>query len=90
MHGIHHSIIKEETDSNYAVIFSIWDRLHNTIRLNVNQNLLVTGVSAFSDPDELTIGNLFKLPFTKMRPWKAGTEVRSAGESIPDKNRLAE
>jgi len=37
MHGIHHSIIKQEADSNYAVIFSFWDRLHNTIRLRYHR-----------------------------------------------------
>lgn len=68
MHGIHHSIIKQETDSNYSVIFSFWDRLHNTIRLNVKQDIVVTGVASYSDPDELTIGYLLKLPFTKIRP----------------------
>ncbi len=44
IHGIHHSMIREETDSNYSVIFSFWDRLHRTIKLNVPQNLIVTGV----------------------------------------------
>ncbi|MFC3199113.1 sterol desaturase family protein [Parapedobacter deserti] len=69
MHGIHHSIIKRETDSNYAVIFSVWDRLHRTVRLNVPQDKIVTGVPAYRDEKELTIGNLLILPFTKIRPW---------------------
>ena len=25
MHGIHHSVVRQETDSNYSVIFSWWD-----------------------------------------------------------------
>lgn len=28
MRGIHHSIIRKETDSDYSVIFSLWDRIH--------------------------------------------------------------
>ena len=67
MHGIHHSIIKQETDSNYSIIFSFWDRLHKTIRLNIHQNEIVTGVPSYTDEKELTIGNLLKLPFTKIR-----------------------
>jgi len=67
MHGIHHSIASEETDSNYSVIFSFWDRLHNTIRLNVQQEKIVIGVASYRDPHELTIGNLLKMPFTKIR-----------------------
>lgn len=69
MHGIHHSMIKQETDSNYSVIFSWWDRLHNTLRLNVPQDLVVIGVPAYSNPQEQTISFLWKLPFTNIRPW---------------------
>ncbi|MFC7524235.1 sterol desaturase family protein [Parapedobacter sp. GCM10030251] len=69
MHGIHHSMVKRETDSNYAIIFSIWDRIHRTVRLNVHQDRIITGVPSYADAHELTIGRLFKLPFTKIRPW---------------------
>ncbi len=67
MHGIHHSMIKKETDSNYSIIFSFWDRIHKTARLNINQNQIVTGVPAYADERELTIGKLLKLPFTKIK-----------------------
>ncbi|HYF70112.1 MAG TPA: sterol desaturase family protein [Ohtaekwangia sp.] len=76
MHGIHHSIIKDETDSNYSVIFSFWDRLHSTINLNIPQKQIVTGVPAYDNPDELTIGYLLKLPFTKIRKWNADAPSR--------------
>ncbi len=89
MHGIHHSIIKAETDSNYAVIFSFWDRLHNTIRLNIPQDLVVIGVPSYSNSDELTAGYLLKLPFTKIRSWGAGNEIRDASSFLPYKNDLA-
>ncbi|MDQ6758224.1 MAG: sterol desaturase family protein, partial [Bacteroidota bacterium] len=70
MHGIHHSMVKTETDSNYSVIFSFWDRIHNTVRINIHQNEIVTGVPTYADEKELTIGNLLKLPFTKIRVWQ--------------------
>ena len=70
MHGIHHSMIKKEADSNYSVIFSFWDRIHKTARLNIEQNKIVTGVPHYADEKELTIGNLLKMPFTKIREWK--------------------
>ncbi|GGG88207.1 sterol desaturase [Parapedobacter pyrenivorans] len=69
MHGIHHSIVKQQTDSNYAIVFSVWDRIHRTVRLNVDQDKIITGVPSYADESELTIGRLFKLPFTKIRPW---------------------
>ncbi len=70
MHGIHHSMIKRETDSNYSIIFSFWDRIHKTVRLNIPQNEIVTGVPSYADETELTIGQLLKLPFTKIRAWE--------------------
>jgi sterol desaturase/sphingolipid hydroxylase (fatty acid hydroxylase superfamily) len=70
MHGIHHSIVRRETDSNYAVIFSCWDRLHQTLRLNVFQEEITIGVPAHRDAKELTPWILLKMPFTKIHPWK--------------------
>ncbi|MDQ3550492.1 MAG: sterol desaturase family protein [Bacteroidota bacterium] len=67
MHGIHYSMIRRETDSNYSIIFSFWDRLHKTVRLNIHQTEIVTGVPTYADERELTIGKLWKLPFTSIR-----------------------
>ena len=88
MHGIHHSIIRQETDSNYSVIFSFWDRLHNTALLNVPQEKIVTGVPFYSNPDELTIGYLLKLPFTKIREWKDEESTMSYSKTNSNKNTL--
>lgn len=35
MHGIHHSQIQQETDSNWSIAFPWWDKLHQTLRLNI-------------------------------------------------------
>ncbi len=70
MHGIHHSNIKSETDSNYSVIFSAWDRIHQTLDLDKPQQDIVIGVPSYSNPKELTSGFLLKLPFTQIRSWE--------------------
>jgi sterol desaturase/sphingolipid hydroxylase (fatty acid hydroxylase superfamily) len=70
MHGIHHSMKKRETESNFSIIFSFWDRLHNTIRVNVSQEKIITGVPVYANEKELTTGLLLQLPFTKIREWK--------------------
>ncbi|MEO8116566.1 MAG: sterol desaturase family protein [Bacteroidota bacterium] len=75
MHGIHHSMKKSETDSNFSIIFSFWDRLHNTIRLNVRQDEIRTGVPVYPDENELTTGKLLQLPFTKIRQWNEANEM---------------
>ncbi|CAN5640609.1 sterol desaturase family protein [soil metagenome] len=79
MHGIHHSVVKQEADSNYSVIFSFWDRLHRTDRLNTLGDEVIIGVPSYNKQEELSIGFLLKLPFTKIRSWKKGDE-KSTGE----------
>jgi sterol desaturase/sphingolipid hydroxylase (fatty acid hydroxylase superfamily) len=79
MHGIHHSVVQEETDSNWSTIFSWPDYLHRTIRLNVPQDGITIGVAAYRNPEELTVGNILKLPFKLDRPSReapAGTPRR--------------
>ncbi|PPL04333.1 sterol desaturase family protein [Parapedobacter indicus] len=88
MHGIHHSVVKRETDSNYAIVFSVWDRIHRTVRLNVPQNRIITGVPSYADESELTIGRLFKLPFTKIRPWPSVGHGASGDEKKENRNQL--
>ena len=83
MHGIHHSMKKRETDSNFSIIFSFWDRLHSTIKLNVHQDEIVTGVPFYPDENELTVWNLLKMPFTKIREWKESEQSEDG-----DKNQL--
>ncbi len=81
MHGIHHSMIKNETDSNYSVIFSFWDRINGTMKLNLPQQAIVTGVPSYSNPQELTISFLLALPFKKIRPWQTpGNEAERVSE----------
>lgn len=72
MHGIHHSVMKDETDSNYATIFSLWDRLHRTVSLDIYKDDITIGVPAYQNENELTVKHLLKLPFTKIREWKDG------------------
>jgi sterol desaturase/sphingolipid hydroxylase (fatty acid hydroxylase superfamily) len=68
MHGIHHSVVETETNSNWSVIFAWWDRLHGTLRLDVPNETLTIGLPAWRDPRELTAPRLLALPFQRQRP----------------------
>jgi sterol desaturase/sphingolipid hydroxylase (fatty acid hydroxylase superfamily) len=68
MHGIHHSIVKEETNSNWSSGLSLWDRLHGTLRLNVPQGEITIGVPAYREPEEVKLTEVLKLPFVEQRP----------------------
>ena len=67
MHGIHHSIVDRERDSNWATIFSIFDRMHGTLRLDVPQESITIGVANRRDPRELTLGKVLAMPFRARR-----------------------
>ncbi|MEB3358568.1 MAG: sterol desaturase family protein [Synechococcales bacterium] len=69
MHGIHHSQVREETNSNYSVIFPWWDWLHQTLRLNVPQSAITIGVPAYTDPEDNQLVHVFQLPFQAQRDY---------------------
>ncbi len=91
MHGIHHSIIRDDTDSNWSSGLTLWDWLHGTLRLNVPQKEITIGVPAYRAASESTLAKMLKLPFTKQRPsWQlAGGEQPSRRGSTTPRNRLA-
>jgi sterol desaturase/sphingolipid hydroxylase (fatty acid hydroxylase superfamily) len=68
MHGIHHSIILEETDANWGTIFSFPDYLHGTIRINIAQDKVVIGLPIIRSEDELTLPKLVVMPVTAGEP----------------------
>jgi sterol desaturase/sphingolipid hydroxylase (fatty acid hydroxylase superfamily) len=70
MHGIHHSIVQRETNSNWGTIFCCWDKLHRTLRRDVPQDAVTIGVAAYREESELTLGKLFALPFRAQREWR--------------------
>jgi sterol desaturase/sphingolipid hydroxylase (fatty acid hydroxylase superfamily) len=65
MHGIHHSIVERETNSNWGIISPWWDRLHGTLRSDVPQAAVVIGVPAYRWPGDLTFVPLVAMPFRR-------------------------
>jgi sterol desaturase/sphingolipid hydroxylase (fatty acid hydroxylase superfamily) len=63
MHGTHHSQVPEETNSNYSVVFSWWDRMHGSRRPDVPPAQLEIGVAEFTRPRDNTLANVLLLPF---------------------------
>jgi len=63
MHGIHHSVRTEDIDSNYSSLLSWWDRLHESLRLNVPQASVTIGIPGFSGPEDVTLAASLTLPF---------------------------
>lgn len=83
MHGIHHSIIQDETDSNWSSGLTIWDWLHGTLRLDIPQEQIVIGVAAYRDPREVTLPKVLKLPLGRQRDaWRLPDGTRPRRSAI--------
>jgi len=68
LHGIHHSIIKDETNSNFCIIFTFWDKLHHTFRADIPQNIIDIGIPYVRE--HLKPWALLKMPVTITPEWK--------------------
>jgi sterol desaturase/sphingolipid hydroxylase (fatty acid hydroxylase superfamily) len=94
MHGIHHSEVRRENNSNFGTVFTFWDRLHRTLGLNIPQSEIIVGIPAYSLPNDNRIGPALLMPFGKQRDyWRRpdGAMVeRLQAPSDPNRARLAE
>ena len=68
MHGIHHSVVREEQNSNWSSGLTLWDWLHGTLRLDVPQDTVDIGVPAYRDPADVTLPAVVAMPFGDQRP----------------------
>ena len=69
MHRIHHSVVIKERNTNYGTIFSIWDRILETLLTQVNQDKIRIGVGAYPKQDQLNFHHLLMMPFTRPIKW---------------------
>jgi sterol desaturase/sphingolipid hydroxylase (fatty acid hydroxylase superfamily) len=92
MHGIHHSVVEDESKSNYGTVVRWWDALHGSLRLNIPQSAIVIGVPVYLEPADNTLSHALTLPFRKQRhywSWPDGTRpTRDATEVGGKRSRL--
>ena len=69
MHGIHHSQVRRENNSNFGTVFTWWDRLHRTLGLNIPQNEVIVGIPAYTLPEDNRLANALLMPFRKQRDY---------------------
>ena len=68
MHRVHHSVHRDETDSNFGFNFSVWDRLFGTYRAQPRDghDAMTIGQPDFRDPDRLGLARLLVQPFVRI------------------------
>ncbi len=83
MHGIHHSQVRRENNSNYGVVFPWWDRLHRTLGLNIPQSEIAIGIAGYSQPDDNRLENMLLMPFRKPRDYWRRSDGTMAERKAP-------
>lgn len=65
MHKLHHSQVRTETDSNYATVFSWWDRLFGTYRQREDYRAIQFGLPNLAEERFQTVKGLILTPFRR-------------------------
>lgn len=73
MHKVHHSDWRQETDSNYSTVLSVWDRLFGSFRLGADPKTLVFGLKEFTAPTWQGLWGMWKTPFVNPTSGSADT-----------------
>ena len=94
MHGIHHSQVQRENNSNFGTVFPWWDRLHCTLGVNIPQDEVVVGVPGYTLREDNRFWNSLLMPFRKQRDyWRRPDGALVGRQSLPAEQnpaRLAE
>jgi sterol desaturase/sphingolipid hydroxylase (fatty acid hydroxylase superfamily) len=86
MHGIHHSVVRRESDANWSSGLNVWDRIHGTMRLNVPQQEITIGVPVYNTPEAVRLLPLLEMPFVAQPPaWRLpdGARPEEHAETAP-------
>lgn len=68
MHRVHHSRVREETDSNYGSILPYWDLLFRTFRLRQDASTIRVGLEGFDESRHQTLPGLLMTPLRPRNP----------------------
>jgi sterol desaturase/sphingolipid hydroxylase (fatty acid hydroxylase superfamily) len=65
MHRVHHSVVPDETNSNFGFNLPWWDRLLGTYRAApaAGHDAMIIGIDTFRDPAELRLDRMLMQPF---------------------------
>jgi len=74
LHRLHHSTVREEHDSNYGAVFSFWDRLFGTLKVQEPKAIGLHGV------DEQNLLDLVRYGFSSRIAFKKPSRLADARE----------
>jgi sterol desaturase/sphingolipid hydroxylase (fatty acid hydroxylase superfamily) len=62
LHSIHHSMVREEQNSNWSNGLTVWDFLHGTYRADRSPQEIEIGVPRYRAREQVTLGKLLTMP----------------------------
>lgn len=68
MHKVHHSRLVPETNSNFASVLSVWDRLARSFRMRDDPAAIAFGLDEFADPYWQTLPGMLRTPLADPPP----------------------
>jgi sterol desaturase/sphingolipid hydroxylase (fatty acid hydroxylase superfamily) len=83
MHKIHHSREGTETDSNYANLFSFYDRLFGTYTPSSRGTSVAYGINGYDAPEHQSLAAVLWLPFRRASRLVSRESPRAASTPAP-------
>ncbi len=72
MHRLHHSKWERETDSNFAAVLSVWDRIFGSYRWREDAAAVDIGIDGFSEHEASTVRGMLRTGVTGAHPYSPG------------------
>ena len=82
LHGLHHSVVAAERNSNYSSGLTVWDMLHGTHRPFRAGQRVTIGLPEYRNPDALTLGATLLLPITPAAAMSAPDEESALQQRV--------
>jgi sterol desaturase/sphingolipid hydroxylase (fatty acid hydroxylase superfamily) len=77
LHGIHHSRVASERDSNFSSGLTLWDDLHRTACRGVPQQAITIGVPPYDELSEVTLDKTLAAPLEATATSTTATRSRA-------------
>jgi sterol desaturase/sphingolipid hydroxylase (fatty acid hydroxylase superfamily) len=65
LHGIHHSVLREERDTNFSSGLALWDHLHGSACARMDRDNVQIGLPGFERTPDVSLVKTLALPFMK-------------------------
>lgn len=87
MHRVHHSHWQPETDSNYASLLSVWDRVFGSFQLRAHPERLRLGLDGWRDAEWRSLSGMIIAPLRRQQPGAPATSAPTAFDQAAEPSR---